>query len=296
LNSKVAICLTSHDRLDCTLINQEIFKLNFSHPYIVIHASSGAKATRYLDDAFVHCKPLPHFAGAVSLMKNAVKAALQFEPDFIVVLDGDTWLLEEKALWKFIQCLQENPRLLMATCAWMPLPHRFIHRVLMEFTEIVNIPVNRFSRFISLPRRVFYDALDFSTQFLIMRNYKPAVDLFLSLSPDDPRLIERQWFDLFSTHFSLNRVLRMKEREPVHPNHRFVCEQLGLHSEHWPAAETSTDPRNEKEIDFVKPGTPGKREALEKYPNIRKGKFIQKLLNSATNEDLAYYNTSAKRY
>lgn len=296
MNPKVAICLTSHDRLDCTYINQEIFKLNFTYPYILVHASSGAAAKPYLEDAFVHCEPLPHFAGAISLMKKAVKAALTFEPDYLVILDGDTWLLEENILLIFIQRLQKNPRLLIATCAWMSLPHRFIYRLRREITEIVDIPVNRICRFISLPRRLIYDAMDFSTQFIILRNYKPLVDLFLSLSPDDPRLIERQWFDLFSTRFSLNCVLRMKEREPVHPDRRFVCEQLGLHSEHWPAAGTSTDPRNEKEIDFVKPGTPGKKEALENHPNICNGKFIQKLLNSTTDQDLAYYNLGVKRY
>lgn len=296
MNAKVAICLTSHNRLDCTYINQEIFKLNFTYPYILIHASSGAVARPYLEDTFIPSEPLPHFAGAISQMKKAVQTALLFEPDYLVLLDGDTWLLEENILLNFIKSLQKNPRLLMATCAWMPLPHRFVYRLQREIAEIVDIPGKRLCRFISLPRRLLYDAMDFSTQFLILRNYKPLTDLFLSLSPDDPRLTERQWLDLFSTRFGLKRVLRMKEREPVHPDRRFVCEPLGLHSEHWPAAGTSTDPRNEKEIDFVKPGTPGKKEALESHPNICKGKFIQKLLNSATDEDLAYYNIGAKRY
>lgn len=296
MNPKVAICLTSYDRLDCTRINQEIFKLNFTYPYILVHASSGAAAKPYLEDAFVSCKPLPHFAGAISLMKNAIKAALPFKPDFLVILDGDTWLLEERALLEFIQCLQENPDLLMATCAWMPPPRRLIHRLLMEVNEIVNIPTDRFFRFISLPRRMSYDAVDFCTQFLILRNYKPLVDLFCSLSPDDSRLIERQWFDRFSTRFSLKRVLRMKEREPVHPDHRFVCRQLGLHSEHWPAAGTSTDCRDEAEIDYVSPDTPGKREALKSYPNICNGESIQRLLNSTNPTNLAYYNIGAKRY
>jgi hypothetical protein len=296
LNPKVAICLTSHDRLDCTRINQEIFKLNFTYPYILVHASSGAAAKPYLEDAFVSCKPLPHFAGAISLMKNVITAALSFKPDFLVLLDGDTWLLEEKALLNFIQCLQENPYLLMATCAWMPPPRRLIHRLFMEINEIVNIPTNRLIRFISLPRRMSYDAVDFCTQYLILRNYKPLVDIFCSLSPEDYRLIERQWLDLFSTRFSLKRVLRMKEREPVHPDHRFVCRQLGLHSEHWPAEGTSTDHRDEAEIDYVSPDTPGKQEALKSYPNICKGDSIQRLLHSANPSALAYYNIGAKRY
>lgn len=296
MTPKIAICLTSHDRLDCTRINQEIFKLNFSSPYIVVHASSGANAEQYLEDTFVPCKPLPHFAGALSLMKNAIKAALPFEPEFLVLLDGDTWLLEERPLLKTIQCLKENPVLLMATCAWMNLPRSKKIRLMTEIHEIVHIPGDRVRRLMSLPRRMRYDAIDFCTQFLILRNYKPLMDLFCSMLPDNSRLVERQWFDRFTAHFGFERVLRMKEREPVVPDHRFVCKALGLHSEHWPAAGTSTDSRNEMDIYFVKPGTPGKKEALENYPNIRNGEFIQRLLNAKNHEELAYYNIGAKRF
>ncbi len=296
MNSKIAICLTSHDRLDCTRINEEIFKLNFTHPYLLIHASSGAAARPYLEDVFVPCEPLPHLAGALSLMKNALQAALPFNPDFLVLLDGDTWLLDENALLKIIRRLQENPDFLMATCAWTTPPRHRTRRFLMELVQIVNIPENRLRRLLSLPRRVNYDAVDFCTQYLILRNDKALVDVFCSMSPDDPRFIERQWFDRFAAHFSLMRVLRMKEREPVHPDHRFVCEPLGLHSEHWSAAGTSTDPRSASDKDYVHPHTPGKQEALKSYPHIDKGESIQRLLNAASPSDLSYYNIGAKRY
>ncbi len=294
--AKVAICLTSHDRLDCARINQEIFKLNFSHPYIVVHASSGAKASQYLEDAFVPCQPLPHFAGAFSLMRNAIKAALLFEPDFFVMLDGDTWLLEEKPLLRMIQHLKDNPDLLMATCAWMKLPRFRVSRLAMELNEIVHIPASRWQRFLSLPQRITYDAVDFCTQYFILRNHPPLIDLFCTMSIDDQRLVERQWFDHFSAHFSLKQVLRIWEREPVHPNHRFACEPIGLHSEHWPAAGTYGNPQKKSKLYFVSPDAPGKREALEKYANIRKGESIQRLLKSTDSDQLAYYNAGAKRY
>ena len=296
MHFKIAICLTSYDRLDCARINQEIFKLNFSQSYIVVHASSGATATQYLEDAFVHCQPLPHFAGAISLMKTAIKAALPFEPDFLVVLDGDIWLLEEKYLLKVIQCLHDNPSLLMSTCAWMNLPRFHMTRLAMEIADIVSIPVDRMRRLMSLPRRMTYDAMDFCTQFFILRNYKPLIDLFCKMPTDNHRMVERQWFDLFSTYFDLERVLRMREREPVHPDHRFACEQIGLHCEHWPAAGTSENSPKKNNPYFIKPGTPGKREALERYPHIRKGESIQKLLKATDPADLSYYNSGAKRY
>jgi hypothetical protein len=293
---KIAICLISYDRLDCTLINQEIFKLNFSHPYIVVHASSGAKASRYLEDAFVQCKPLPHVDGAISLMRKAIKEALPFEPDFLVVLDGDTWLLEEKHLLNAIQCLNEDPTLLMATCAWMNLPRFRVVRLALELADIVRIPVNRRQRFMSLPQRITYDATDFCTQFFILRNYQPLINLFFNMPIDNHRLVERQWFDHFSAHFNLERVLRMREREPVHPEHRFVCEQIGLHSEHWPMAGTYENPPKKNKHYFIRPDTPGKREALERYTHIRKGESIQRLLKTTDPDELAYYNAGAKRY
>ena len=49
-------------------------------------------------------------------------------------------------------------------------------------------------------------------------------------------------FDRFTAYYGFDRVVRMREREPVHPHQRFACEQLGLHGEHWPAAGTSQDP------------------------------------------------------
>ena len=293
---RIAICLTSHDRIDCTLINEEIFKLNFTHPYIVIHAASGARAVPYLEDAFVRCEPKPHFAGAITLMQTAIKAALPFDPDFLILLDGDTWLLDEQILIGLIQRLQANPLLLMAATSWMPLRGSLWKRFKRELSEIRHIPGDRMRRLVFVQGRMTYDAKDFSTQFFIMRNHKPLLDVFLSLRIDDKRLIERQWFDRFSTRFSLRRVLRIREREPVHPDNRLVCERLGLYSQHWPAAGTSADQKDKNSPYYVRPGMPGKREALERYPHIRKGKNIRRLLNAVSLADLDYYNAGAKRW
>ena len=289
----IAVCLTSHDRLDCARINQEIFKLNFTSPYVVVHASSGAEARPHLEDAFVKCAPLPHFAGALSLMRNAISAAAAFKPDFLILLDADVWLLNEDVLLDYIRRLQESPRSLIATCAWSTPPRSRLRRLAREVADIVRSPADRLRRLASIPRRMQYDAVDFCTQCIILRNEQFLLDLFCSMRPDNGRMVERLWFDRFTAYYGFDRIVRMREREPVHPHQRFVCEQLGLHGEHWPAAGTSKDPGDASWIAYIHPDTPGKREALERYPHIRTGESIQRLLNA---DSFDYYNRGAKRY
>lgn len=296
MTPRIAICLTSHDRLDCTRINQEVFRLNFAQPYLVIHASSGPKAAPYLEDAFVLCRPRPHYAGAMALMHSALQAALPFEPDFLVLLDGDTWLLDEVVLQGLIGRLQADAALLMATCSWMPLPPSTMDRLARELSEIREVSADRVRRLAAIPRRLAYDAVEFSTQFCILRNRRCLIELFCGMNIEDPRRPERQWFDRFSARFSLRRVMRMKEREPVHPRNRFVCEPLGLFCQHWPAAGTSTGPTDETDFHFVRADAPGKREAILHHPHIRKGDSIQRLLNATSIADLAYYNAGARRH
>ena len=288
---RIAICLTSYNRLDCTRINQEIFKLNFTHPYIVVHASSGPAAAPYLEDVFVPLDNLPHYAGSLSNMQCAVRAALRFNPDFLVMLDGDTWLLDEQILLNLVGRLARDPSLLMATFAWLE-PPSFLTRFSMELSEIVRISGHRWRRLAALPRRMAYDTMEFAIQFCIFKNDRRLIDCFCGMQPNARRRVERQWFDCFSAYFDLNRVLRIKEREPVHPDFRFACEPLALHSEHWPAAGTLTKPADASGPDVVRDDIPGKREALLRYAHIRKGESIQRLLHAT---DLSYYNAGAAR-
>lgn len=294
--TETVICLTSHDRLDCARINQEIFKLNFSRPYTVVHASSGPDARLYLEDVFVRCTPQPHFVGALALMQSAISAARELEPDFLVLLEADTWLLDEQILQGFIGRMQADPALLMAACAWKTPPRALTRRLAREFVGLVFTAGDRLRRLATLPRRLRCDAVDFGTQFCIMRNDPLLLDVFCGMRPDSRRMVERQWFERFSTHFNFERVLRMREREPVHPHQRFACEPLALHSEHWPAAGTYAGFPDLKNIACVKPHAPGKREALVRYPLIRTGECIQRLLRARTPAELAYYNSGARRF
>lgn len=73
----------------------------------------------------------------------------------------------------------------------------------------------------------------------------------------------------------------MREREPVHPHNRQMCEALALYCQHWPTRDTAAGPDQM-----------GKKEALLKFPGIRHGAAIQRLLR-ATSFD--YYNPGATR-
>jgi hypothetical protein len=296
MSSETVICLTSHNRLDCACINQEIFKLNFSRPCTVVHASSGSEARPYLEDVFVRCTPQPHFVGALALMQSAISAARRLEPDFLVMLEADTWLLDEHILQGFIEHMRADPALLMAASAWKTPPRTLVRRLARELVEIAHMPAERLRRLATLLRRLRYDAVDFGTQFCIMRNNDFLLDLFCGMRAHNRRMIERQWFVRFAGYFSFDRVLRMREREPVHPDQRFACEALALHSEHWPAAGTYTGSPDPGSLASVRPDAPGKREALERYPHIRKGACIQRLLCAKTPADLAYYNRGAQRF
>jgi len=293
---ETAICLTSHDRLDCASINQEIFRLNFVQPYTIVHASSGPDARPYLEDVFVHSAPQPHFVGALALMKCAISAARKLEPDFLVLLEADTWLLDEHLLQGFIRRMQADSSLLIAACAWKTPPRALTRRLAREVIELARAPGERLRRMATLLRRLRYDAVDFGTQFWIMRNQAFLVDLFCGMQPDNRRMVERQWFERFSTYFGFEQVLRMREREPVHPHQRFACDRLALHSEHWPAVGTCSGNPDPCALAQVAPGAPGKREALMRYPHIRTGECIQRLLCAKTSAELAYYNKGAHRY
>jgi hypothetical protein len=103
--------------------------------------------------------------------------------------------------------------------------------------------------------------------------------------------VERQFFDAYSSRFSLDTVLRMREREPVHPHNRQMCEALALYCQHWPARGTA-EPDSLEDGHRAQPDHIGKKEALLKFPQIRRGEAIQRLLSATSFE---YYNPGASR-
>ena len=106
------------------------------------------------------------------------------------------------------------------------------------------------------------------------------------------RDLEQAVYRSFMEKYAHRNFLRLRDREPIHPFNRYVCEKLALYSQHWPARGTANDTRDPTHPRYISPAADGKRETLVKFPSVRKGKYIQKLLNA---ESLDYYNPGASR-
>ena len=278
----ITICLTSHNRIDCAKINQEIFKLNFRTPFRVVHASSGPQKEPYLEDAFIWCDPKPINVGAVNLIQRAFELACErFAPDYLVHLEADTWILDEQVILRFVHEMERSPHLLLATSAWWSVSRW--RRTRYAIRAAIGKSWAR------LKHR--FDIMDFSTQFFIVRNDPAVLRCILDMPATTKRRVERQFFDAYLSRFSLDTVLRMREREPVHPHNRQMCEALALYCQHWPAMGTA-EPSALEDGHLARPDQIGKKEALLKFPHIRRGEAIQRLLG-ATSFD--YYNPGASR-
>jgi hypothetical protein len=278
----IAICLTSHNRIDCAKINQEIIKLNFRTPFRVVHACSGLQMEPYLEDAFIWCEPKPINAGAVNLIQRSFELALQkYAPDYLVHLEADTWILDEQVILRFIHEMERSPHLLLATSAWRSVSRWRSARYAIRAT--IRNPL-------ALSRHRF-DITDFSTQFFIVRNDPTVIRCILDMPANEKLRVERQFFDAYVSRFNLDTVLRMREREPVHPHNRQMCEALALYCQHWPARGTAEPPLPEDRRCGV-PDQGGKKEALLRFPRICRGEAIQRLLSATSFE---YYNPGASR-
>jgi hypothetical protein len=278
----IAICLTSHDRIDCARINQEIFKLNFRTPFRVVHACSGRQKERYLEDAFIWCEPKPLHSGAINLIQRSFEVACErFVPDYLVHLEADTWILDERVILRFVHQMERNRHLLLATSAWWPASRWRRAR------NALRVALRQPSALWKHP----FDIGDFATQFFIVRNDPAVVRCILDIRANERERAERQFFDMYFSRFNLDTVLRMREREPVHPHNRQVCEALALYCQHWPAMGTA-EPRSPRDPHYGGPQQLGKKEALLQFAHISRGEAIQRLLNATSFE---YYNSGASR-
>jgi hypothetical protein len=278
----IAICLTSHDRIDCAKINQEIFKLNFRTPFRVVHACSGPQKEPYLEDAFIWCKPKPINAGAINLVQRSLELACErFAPDYLVHLEADTWILDEQVILDFVHEMERSPHLLLATSAWWSVSpwRRARHAIRAAIRGPSALIKHRL------------DVIDFSTQFFVVRNDPAVLRCILDMPLDERRRAERQFFDAYVRRFDLDTVLRMRKREPVHPHNRQMCEALALYCQHWPAKGTA-EPHSVEDRRYAGPDRIGKKEALLRFPRICRGESIQRLLEATSFE---YYNPGASR-
>jgi hypothetical protein len=283
------ICLTTHNRIDCARINQEIIKQNYVDPLPIVHACSSPDYDRYLEDVFVKCQMLPLKDGALNLIQQSISAAIAaYDPTYIVHLEGDTWILDERVIHRYIRKMDANEDCWLCTCSWDDDDDRPVVPAAWNARQILA----RTASFFDVDRAL-RGVGSLGTQFFIVKNRKDIIDLIMALKPVQGESLERTFFRMFVSSYRGRNVLRMRDREPVHPAKRYQCEDLSLFCQHWPACGTAEDPRPATHPLYVQRKMIGKKEVLERHEGIRTGPYIRKLLESRTFD---YYNPGAKRY
>jgi len=284
--------MTTYNRIDCARINQEIIKLNYTKPLPIVHTCSSNIYQQHIEDIYSACKPKPLQHGALDLLKHSLQLAIdKYLPEYIVHLEGDTWIMDEKIIYDLIEKMDQNKDLMISTSAWDEdlLAFQYLKKSTLKL-KLQKIYAT-FSRKMGVPYQLACrDSL--ATQFFIIRVTPQMIDCFMSLEPIPGIDLEQALYQNFIKKFNESNLLRLKMREPIHPFNRHTTEELTLFSQHWPARGTANDQRDSTHPHYISPFEDGKQESLKRFPSIKKGEYIQKLL---TTSSLDYYNSGASR-
>ena len=291
LAARTVVCLTSHNRIDCARINQELIKLNYRQPLPIVHASSAADYEPCLEDRLLRCPARPMSEGAVNLLQCAMQAAAdELEAEYLVHLEADTWLMDETVIHRLVGRMQAQGALLCAS-GWGVSPGVWFGWSRFAALRWLGRQASRLVAGRQGPDVPPPALTEFGTQFFIL--HRDALPAVIALRARPGQMVEKSFFDAFVSRHGLERVLPMSEREPVHPANRHSCEALALYAQHWPARGLAHDPRSRGHLLYVDPQADGKREVLQRYPDMQRGPHLQRLL---TADQLDYYNRGALRY
>ncbi len=291
-NIKTVICMTTYNRIDCARINQEIIKFNYSKPLPIVHTCSSSAYQKHIEDVFLACEPKSLQHGALDLLNKSIVLAIDtFSPEYIVHLEGDTWIMNEQVIYDLIAEMERDKELMICTSAWDEdlLAFEYLKRpsLKLKSQKILSAIALKAGFPYKLACR---DSL--ATQFFIIRTTPEVINCFMALVPMQGLDLEQTLYSSFFKVFKERNLLRLKIREPIHPFNRYLTEKLTLYSQHWPARGTANDERDPTHPRYVSPSADGKRETLMRFPSIHRGEYIQKLLNAKTFE---YYNHGASR-
>lgn len=263
----IVVCMTTFSRVDCARINMEIIKLNYPKQWPIVHACSNNNWGKYLEDVLVKREPKGLQDGALDLLVNSLETAnKEFHPDFIIHIEGDTWLMNQAILEKYVQKLESNPKKVIATARWNQ-----DKTLVWKKTNKVKYYLSRILKPLGLDFHVRSNNT-LSSQFFIIKNDPKIIAGLKSLkSVPFTSSLETELLKVIKSNFGRLSMLHMKEREPVHPSFRDSCEALELYCQHSPEEKLNV---------------------LKKYPSLVKSTYIKKLIN-ADNYD--YYNPGARR-
>lgn len=268
----------------------EIIKLNWPRTWPVVHASSAANYTPYLEDMLVRREPKPLTAGANDLLFASMKAAVEhFNAEFVIHLEADTWIFDQSVIERYLQQLREHPRAMIAASSWStdcvpawrrsPLPSRRLRAQLAGVLRPLGFSYG------------IRERKSLATQFFIARTTPTFMQMLADIRVNDNDFLEKILYTAVTNRFGRSAILDMPEREPVHPRFRTSCEPLSLVCHHWPTALDAPSPQIAPDL-VAADRLRGKKECLAAAPLIRRGPYMEQLLNS---DDLAYYNGSARR-
>jgi hypothetical protein len=293
---KVVVCMTNHERPDCARINMEIINLNYAERWPIVHACSDLTYEPYMEDVLVRCQPRTIIYGALNLLQQSCRAAVEvYNPQYLVHVEADTWVFNQDIIKRYIELLDRDPSAYLAASTWStdqrPQWRRLRNpfaKVKLGAAKVLNAMGNDFG----VKRKQ-----TLSTQFFIARNDPRFFAMLDSIQPTLENTLEYDFYHAFVKEFGKHAVIGITEREPVHPDNRHWCPPLTLHAQHWP--EKLPRPADIPTDGTPRPGVsgqydiPGKKEVLAAYRFQHIGPAMRKLLEST---DTSYYNPKAKRY
>jgi hypothetical protein len=226
--SGVVVCITTHDRTDCARINMEIVKLNYPDTWPIVHAFSGASYEHYLEDELVRCEPLPLVHGALNLLRESVRRAVEkYNPAYIVHLEADTWVFDQTVIDRYIDLLARDERACVAASSWSTDQRpewRKSKSVFKRFKFRIARVLERAGIDVGIRRRE-----TLATQFFVAKNDKRFLDVLNGMEPVPGHSLERDFYLSVTRALGRRAIIGMPEREPVHPTNRHQCEKLSLH-------------------------------------------------------------------
>jgi hypothetical protein len=293
---RVVVCMTNHERPDCARINQEIIKLNYPEPWLIVHACSDPDYQPHREDALVRCQPRTIIYGALNLLQQSCRAAVEiYNPQYLVHVEADTWVFDQGIIQRYIDLLDRNPQAYLAASTWSTDQRPQWRRLRNPFAK-AKLGVARLAEAVG---NDFYvkRKQTLSTQFFIARNDPRFFTMMDGIQPTIENTLEYDFYQAFVREFGAGALIKIKEREPVHPLNRHWCPALTLHAQHWP--EQLPRPADLPNDGVPRQGVsgqydiPGKKEVLAAYGFKNIGPAMRQLLDAT---DTSYYNPKAKRY
>jgi hypothetical protein len=191
--------------------------------------------------------------------------------------------MNQSIIENYIKALQENKDSVIAASSWsFDKTYKWKHST--KLLKRLAYYLSHVTKRMGLDWHIGWKN-SIATQFFVLKNTKEFRDMLNQIPEPDPNgYLEKYLFKIIIKSFGKKAIIKMNEREPVHPNNRDICENIELYSQHFPTKNLATNSH---------PSLDGKKETLERYLQLQKGPYMIKLLQS---DNLDYYNEGAKRY